>query len=217
MLTQKIDRYPKDWPARSIATKRSRQQGKKVQCSYCGKFHRWDKIEVHHTSYQCEKDRAGVNIFPVCGSKQDIGTCHHLVHKKGNWIKDKNIWFNRNTPAIVRRLQRGYAGESSRANVPWLCLAGAIGVFAIGWFVVSAFVGRNKPVEEAEISIVTATVNVREGPGLGYLKRDKPLPKGATVEVLETRGGWVKIGDRSWIDGSYTQVKKQPQKRVKGF
>ena len=210
MLTQPIDRYPKDWHARSIATKRSRQQGKKVQCSYCEKFYRWDKIEVHHSSYQGKKDCAGVNIFPVCGSKQDVGTCHHLVHKKGNWIKDKNIWFNRNTPAIVRRLQRGYGGKSSRAANPWLGIAGAIGVFAIGWFVAGSFFGGDKPVKERteQISIVIATVNVREGPGLEYLKNGKPLPKGAEVKVLEVREGWVRIGQRSWIDGSYAKQKK---------
>ena len=202
MTTQTIDRYPHNWHLLSIATKRSRQQGKKVQCSCCGKLYPWDKIEVHHTSYEKENDRAGVNIFPVCGSKQDVGTCHHLMHKKGNWIKDKNIWFNRNNDDIVRRLQKGYAGDS-REDTPWLGIVGMLGAIAIGWFIVSSFVGRVKPASR----VVTETVNVRQGPGIGYLKSGKPLLKGATVGVLEEKDGWIRIGDRSWIAGNYTKVK----------
>ena len=209
MITQTIDRYPHDWPARSIATKRSRQQGKKVQCSCCGKFHRWDKIEVHHTSYEGEGDRAGVNIFPICGSKQDIGTCHHWVHQQGNWIKDKNCWFNRNTPAIVRRLQHGYAGDPIGETRPWLGIVGALGAIAIGWFMMSLFLGGIHPVKRT--AIVSATVNVRQGPGVAYAKSGNPLTKGATVEILEEKNGWVRIkglGDRSWIAGNYTKPKK---------
>ena len=203
MTTHTIDRYPHDWATRSRDTKRSRQQGKKVQCSCCEKLHPWDNIEVHHSSYKGERDRAGVNIFPVCGSKQDVGTCHHLLHKKDNWIKDKNIWHNRNPPAIVRRLQKGYAGASSGVDGPWLSIVGAIGAMAIGWFVVSLFVGRINPAKES--AIVTEVVNVRQGPGVAYPKSGKPLPKGAAVEVMERKDGWVKIGDDHWISEKYTR------------
>lgn len=211
MTNQDNDRYPHDWPARSIATKRIRQQGEKVQCSCCGDLFPWGQIEVHHTSYQGDGDRAGVNIFPVCGSKQDVGTCHHLLHKKGNWIKDKNYWYNRNTPSIVRHLQSRYHGESPEST-PWLVILGAIGAIAIGWFVMSSMIGV-KPVKKSAVqtSIVTAPVNVRQGPGDGYPKIGKPLPKGATVVVLEKKNGWVRIrgnSDRSWIAGNYAKPKK---------
>jgi len=201
MTTQTIDRYPHDWATRSRDTKRSRKQGKKVQCSCCGKFHPWDNVEVHHSSYQGESDRAGVNIFPVCGSKQDPGTCHHLLHQKGNWIKDKNIWFNRNSDAIVRRLQKGYAGDSS-IDVPWLGIVGALGAIAIGWFVVGSFIGGAQPVRR----LLTESVNVRQGPGIAYLKAGKPLAKGTAVEVLEEKDGWVRIDGGRWIAGNYTKA-----------
>lgn len=209
MTNQDNDRYPHDWSARSIATKKSRQQGKDVQCSCCGDLFPWDQIEVHHSSYEGEGDTAGVNIFPVCGSKQEPGTCHHLLHKKGNWIKDQNYWYNRNTTAIVHHLQSGYHGDSSEPT-PWLVILGAIGAVAIGWFVMNAVIDGNKPVKKsaAQISIVIAPVNVRQGPGDGYPKVGKPLITGTTVEVLEEKTGWVRIGDRSWIAGNFTKQKK---------
>ena len=187
MTNQDNDRYPHDWPARSIATKRSRQQGEDVQCSCCGYLFPWGQIEVHHTSYQGDGDTAGVNIFPVCGSKQEPGTCHHLLHKKGNWIKDQNYWFNRNTPAIVHRLQSVYANRFVSMNmdmdIPWLGIVGAIGAVAIGWFVISSVLREVKPVKKAadRASIVLAPVNVRQGPGDGYPKVGKPLVTGAGV------------------------------------
>ena len=204
MTTQEIDRYPHDWHTRSRDTKRSRQHGEKVQCSLCGKLHPWDHIETHHSSYQGENDRAGVNIFPVCGSKQDIGTCHHLVHQKGNWIKDKNIRHNRNSPAIVRQLQQGYAGASSEDS-PWLGIVAAIGVASIGWFIVNSFMGSIKPVKEA--AITTETVNVRQCPAVTCPKAGKPIAKGAAVDILEEENGWIRIGDGAWIAKNYTKVK----------
>ena len=73
----------------------------------------------------------------------------------------------------------------------------------IGWFVVSPFVGRINPAKES--AIVTEAVNVRQGPGVAYPKSGKPLPKGASVEVLERKEGWVKIGDGHWIAEKYTR------------
>ena len=215
MTNQDNDRYPHDWPARSRDAKLSRKQGESVQCSCCRRFWPWDQIEVHHSSYQCEGDTAGVNIFPVCGSKQDVGTCHHLLHKKGNWIKDKNYWYNRNTPEIVRHLQSGYhreSGESSEST-PWLVILEAIGAIVIGWFVMSAAIDSNNPMKKTadQSSIVIAPVNVRQGPGDSYPKVGKPLLTGATVVILETKNGWVRIkgnGDRSWIAGNYATPKK---------
>ena len=215
MMNQDNDRYPHDWPARSRDAKLSRKQGESVQCSCCRRFWPWDQIEVHHSSYEGENDTAGVNIFPVCGSKQDVGTCHHLLHKKGNWIKDKNYWYNRNTPAIVHYLQSGYHGESgeSSESTPWLVILGAIGAVAIGWLVMSTAIDGNKPVKKtaAQTSIVIAPVNVRQGPGDGYPKVGKPLPTGAAVVILEKKNGWMRIkgnGDRSWIAGNYAKPKK---------
>ena len=145
-----------------------------------------------------------MNIFPVCGSKQDIGTCHHLVHQKGNWIKDKNIRHNRNSPAIVRQLQQGYAGASSEDS-PWLGIVAAIGVASIGWFIVNSFMGSIKPVKEA--AITTETVNVRQCPAVTCPKAGKPIAKGAAVDILEEENGWIRIGDGAWIAKNYTKVK----------
>jgi len=214
MITQEVSRYPHRWAALSRDTKLSRKHGKKVQCSCCNRLWPWDDVEVHHTSYEGEGDRAGVNIFPVCGSKQDIGTCHHWVHQKGNWMQEDDTWQNRNTPAIVARLQHGYAGDPIGETRPWLGIVGALGALAIGWFMMSLFLGGVKPVKRT--AIVSATVNIRQGPGVAYAKSGKPLTKGATVEILEEKNGWVRIkglDDRSWIAGNFTKQKNNPTTR----
>ena len=209
MITQTIDRYPHDWHSRSRNTKLSRKRGEKVQCSCCTRFWPWDEVEVHHSSYEDEADRAGVNIFPVCGSKQDIGTCHHWVHQKGNWIKEEDPWNNRNTGMIVRRLQDGYANGSIRVDTPWLSVAGAIGAIAIGWFMMSSFLGGVQPT--ANSAIVQSAVNVRQGPGSKYPKSGKPLVKGAIATILEEKDGWIRIGDGLWVAKNYTRNKPANQ------
>ena len=200
--TQKIDPYPHGWATLSRNTKRSRKQGKKVQCSCCGKFHPWDHVETHHSSYQGENDQAGVNIFPICGSKQDIGTCHHWVHEKENWIQKDDVRLNHNIPAIVHRLQRGYAGDKSEDG-PWLGIAAAIGVVTVGWFVAHSFSGGDKPVSRT--AIVTAAVNVRQCPAVTCPKAGRPIAKGASVDILEEQDGWLRIGDGRWISDKYTK------------
>ena len=221
MNTKELDRYPHDWTARSLATKQSRQQGNKVQCSCCRRFWPCDGVEVHHTSYEGENDRAGINIFPVCGSKQDVGTCHHWLHEKSRWIKDKNYWFNRNTNAIVRRLQDSYAQSATPSDnttatmsapiveeSPWLGIAATIGAITIGLLLLNPF-SRVQP--QKITAIVETTVNVRQGPGASYPKSGEPLIMGTTVEVLEEKDGWIRVGDQKWIAKNYT--KKYPTSR----
>jgi len=216
MTTQEINRYPHDWHARSRDTKLSRKQGEKVQCSCCRRFWPWEDVEVHHSSYKLEDDRAGVNIFPICGSKQDIGTCHHWVHKKENWIKDRDTWKNRNTPKIVRRLQDGYALALNPPGIPmasisvpieeespWLGIAATIGALTIGLLLLNPFRGIQP--QQGRTAIVETTVNVRQGPGSAYPKAGKPLSKGIMVEILEEKDGWIRISDRSWIAKNYTK------------
>lgn len=204
------DRYAHDWATRSRDTKRSRQHGNEVQCSCCGGYYDWDEVEVHHANYQGENDRAGVNIFPICGSKQDVGTCHHWVHSHRNWIKDKwdPTWGNHNTRSVVRRLQRGYRTgnpEGFAFDVPW-ALISAVGAITIGWLLMSAILANPKPIA-TRTAIVDRPLNVRSGPGTNYPTTGKPLNKGDSIAVVGEDKGWVQIGDRRWIAGNYLKVK----------
>jgi SH3-like domain-containing protein len=213
MTTQEINRYPHDWPARSRDAKLSRKQGEKVQCSCCRRFWPWDEVEVHHSSYQLENDRAGVNIFPVCGSKQDPGTCHHWLHKKENWIKDRDIWKNRNTDAVVRRLQDGYTPTASASisdpiseDFPWLGIAATIAALAVGWVLFNPF---RSVQPQQRTAIIESPVNVRQGPGSAYPKNGGPLAKGTTVEILEEKDGWIRVNGRSWIFKNQTKSNRR--------
>jgi hypothetical protein len=205
------DRYAHNWAKRSRDTKRSRQHGDTVQCSCCGGYYDWDEVEVHHTSYQGENDRAGVNIFPICGSKQDPGTCHHWVHQQGNWITDKwdPTWGNHNSRSVVKRLQRGYRTgnpEGLDFEIPW-ALISAIGAMAIGWIIMSALF-NGKP--QQRTAIVTSPVNVRSAPSQSAVKLGT-LPKGRSVKVWEVKDGWFRIDNGQWIAGNF--VKERGLKR----
>ena len=51
-------------------------------------------------------------------------------------------------------------------------------------------------------AVVTAdTLNIRSGPGTNYAKRGS-LTRGYQVEILETSGDWVRIGD-GWVNASH--------------
>jgi hypothetical protein len=56
------------------------------------------------------REIAGWDVFPVCGSTNEPGTCHHRLHRKGNWIIDsKNPkWGNHNTIAKIWQLRLGW-------------------------------------------------------------------------------------------------------------
>ncbi len=207
------DRYAHDWATRSRDTKRSRQQGDTVQCSCCGGYYPWDDIEVHHANYQGENDRAGVNIFPICGSKQDPGTCHHWVHSQGNWIKDKwdPVWGNHNTRSVVKRLQRGYATGNPEGNglmmpdrIPWLGIGAvaAIGLFAL------ASLSKPKPTIPADalaaingdrICTTTQLANIRNPNPIGIPTKvpGQTIGVGSKVTV-EGNGEWLEVRSGQW-------------------
>jgi N-acetylmuramoyl-L-alanine amidase len=51
--------------------------------------------------------------------------------------------------------------------------------------------------------VVTAdTLNVRAGPGTGYLITRR-LKKGDAVNVIETEGAWVRISSYEWVFADY--------------
>jgi hypothetical protein len=206
------DRYSDDWATKSRDTKRSRQYDDgSVQCSCCGGYFHWDDIEVHHTSYQKDNDTAGVNIFPICGSKQDEGSCHHWVHQQGNWKRDKwdPVWGNHNEAHVVKRLQRGYATGNPDSvwpvfafpQWPWM----TIGVCSAAALVCLAMM--TKPVAVKRIAIVAKPVNVRLAPTVAAPKLDKPLQTKTMVTVYEESNGWSRIGDGQWVASNYLRSK----------
>ena len=56
------------------------------------------------------KEVIGWDVFPVCGSTNEPGTCHNRLHRKGTWIIDKRNpkYGNRNTIAKIWRLRLGW-------------------------------------------------------------------------------------------------------------
>lgn len=56
------------------------------------------------------KEIIGWDVFPVCGSTNEPGTCHNRLHRKGKWIIDKRNpkLGNRNAIATIWRLRLGW-------------------------------------------------------------------------------------------------------------
>ncbi|MER3434497.1 MAG: hypothetical protein C4288_13995 [Leptolyngbya sp. ERB_1_1] len=50
----------------------------------------------------------------------------------------------------------------------------------------------------------TTTVNVRNGPGVGYSLNGRPLYPGETVRVIRESGGWYQLPDGGWFSAAYT-------------
>jgi hypothetical protein len=179
------DRYPSNWGTRARDTKRSRQQGDTVQCSCCGGHYYWDDVEVHHANYQGENDRVGVNIFPVCGSKQDPGSCHHWLHQQGNWIVDKwdPVWGNHNVASTIKRLQRGYAtGNPEGHDIPWLGIGVVVAIgFILGWL----FLRPSAPTVT-----VRQLANVRSTPNGKVLCK---VQKGDRLSIVDDSSTWIKV------------------------
>jgi len=73
--------------------------------------------QCHHVRYRDKRgaikgrEVAGRDVFPVCGSVNEPGTCHFVAHLKENWIRDKKdpLLGNHNTSAFVKKLKLGYA------------------------------------------------------------------------------------------------------------
>lgn len=208
-----IDRYPSDWATRSRDTKRSRSNGNQVQCSNCGGWFRWDQVEVHHAYYKGEGDRAGVNVFPVCGSKQDVGTCHHELHRKQNWKQYQNIWKNTNTRSIIDKLRRGYATGNPDQSIPWSGIIGTIALITIGWALMSAILAKPKPTAPKTATIAPPgkynAANLRSQPQPTAKKVGDALPKGATVTTVGRSVGWVEVtvrdGRSGWVAENFVK------------
>ena len=56
------------------------------------------------------KEVIGWDVFPVCGSTNERGSCHHRLHNRGNWIIDKRNpkWGNHNKFSTICRLRLGW-------------------------------------------------------------------------------------------------------------
>jgi len=50
----------------------------------------------------------------------------------------------------------------------------------------------------------TTTVNVRNGPGVGYSLNGRPLYPGETVRVIRESSGWYQLPDGGWFSSAYT-------------
>ena len=56
------------------------------------------------------KEVIGWDVFPVCGSTNQPGSCHNRLHNRGNWIIDKRNpkWGNHNKFSTICRLRLGW-------------------------------------------------------------------------------------------------------------
>ncbi len=58
--------------------------------------------------------------------------------------------------------------------------------------------------QAAQLVRATTTVNVRNGPGVGYSLNGRPLYPGETVRVVNSSGGWYQLPDGGWFSSAYT-------------
>lgn len=56
----------------------------------------------------------------------------------------------------------------------------------------------------------TTTVNVRNGPGVGYSLNGRPLRPGERVRVIRQSSGWYQLLDGGWFSSSYTTTGSTP-------
>ncbi|MBD2083036.1 SH3 domain-containing protein [Leptolyngbya sp. FACHB-17] len=79
-----------------------------------------------------------------------------------------------------------------------------------GWFssayTTSSNIGGPGPIGTPTNQTVraTTTVNVRNGPGVGYGLNGRPLYPGETVRVIRQSGGWYQLPDGGWFSSAYT-------------
>ena len=186
-------RYTDNWHNLSKAVKQSQMKGDRVQCACCQRLFSWENTETHHTSYLGEGDRAGVNLFALCGNTRSPGTCHHWVHLKEQWHRSKTdpVWGSGNHKNIVTQLQNNYAAQSrpmeqsDGRSMLWAVLAivGAIGVFAL-------FQGKPKFTPTQKTIVVSQRANIRAIPNgkiLCVVERNEIL------RVLSTDGQWISV------------------------
>lgn len=113
-------RYGPGW--QNLAARTKALQGGKCAC--CGNVFPSSALQVHHVRYSDTSgmlgDRAvpGIDVFAVCGSKQDVGSCHHKLHAPGIWLVDpiNPALGNRNAPEIIQSLKRNFQGLTWRED-----------------------------------------------------------------------------------------------------
>jgi hypothetical protein len=219
-------RYPEGWTDLSAAVKRSRQTADGlVQCSCCQRLFEWEDIETHHAAYWGERDQAGANLFPVCGTTSTKGSCHHWLHLKEQWHHDKKdkIWGSGNYQPALDRLQVGYrawgrqeswASESGDGCLTYLI---AVPMVVLGLLALSLVAGADPKPQPATIAPKPAiatpkqqritpkpgynAVNVRARPSptapiIGTLRSGELVPRSAKQVA-----GWCAVGP-GWVDCS---------------
>jgi hypothetical protein len=199
-------RYSDDWPAMSRDAKRSRMDSNdRVQCSCCGDWHDWKQVETHHAYYLGDGDTIGINVFPVCGSTSDVGSCHHWLHLKEQWYTDRDdyVWGCGNCPEVVEKLRRGYSGQQSLLpyDFDWWVMLRSIGFVLAGLLFVTGLFRGQQPGTTAQTITINAGpqysgANLRESPGGRKLGRS--LSNGTTTTIEQRNGQWCKTPD-GWI------------------
>jgi hypothetical protein len=67
-----------------------------------------------------DREIIGWDVFPVCGSQNEQGSCHWRLHLNTNWVRDKTdpTWRNHNNWMAVYRLRIGWLllNQSVRAK-----------------------------------------------------------------------------------------------------
>lgn len=58
-------------------------------------------------------------------------------------------------------------------------------------------------------TIIAGALNVRKGPNASYATNGKALKKGAKVQVLEKKDGWLRIGEDKWVSGKFVELGSQ--------
>ena len=186
-------RYNDGWHNLSKAVKQSQMQGDRVQCACCQRLFAWEDTETHHTSYLGDGDRAGVNLFALCGDTKTPGTCHHWVHLKEQWYRSQEdpVWGSGNFDDVVVRLQQNYANRSSsnqdHEDFPW---AGIIAVTIAALLGYGLFAHKQPVKQPTKTIVISHRANVRSAPNGKILCQVEP---NEVLKTIGSEGLWEKV------------------------
>lgn len=102
--------YPRRYADNWSQTSRKARNSVAGRCSCC-----WVRSsdQTHHVQYQdlfgriAGREVPGWHVFPVCGSTDDRGTCHHWLHSGGRWIRNGELG-SRNQIRVIWLLRFRY-------------------------------------------------------------------------------------------------------------
>ena len=135
MMSNDSSRYGPDWSKRSRRVRRSTFG----ICSLC-----WTRAskQTHHARYEDVlgpirgREVPGWDIFPLCGSTREPGSCHTRVHTGGRWDRKTD----RNTKATLWELRASYVALWAILRIlPVMVLLGTIA------YAKHSLVGRGLP------------------------------------------------------------------------